>query len=264
MSDLHYYMFVDESGIASLNKKTGMFMLGTIIIEKSDFTIVEGYLRLLKRKYFGNDFKALHANELFESTQKSYPELQGTKMNSFFGDLAHFLTAVPYEARMYAVDKNRIINSLNYIPAPKRKVTGINIDMPYEIASVEAIKDFANYLKNKKQTGEIVIESRLFSDAKFVSYFDIARQEKKKGNIVDPNAKTTREYVTSLSISNKKQGNGGLEIADLCCYVEYRRLNGDPAKRLSVRMNKLEALSGVIKKHAYETDNGVKSIVINL
>lgn len=258
------YMFVDESGNSSLNRKTDLFLLGTVIIDKNDFEIVEGYMRLLKRRYFDDDFKLLHANEIFEDTKVKYPELMGRKMNSFLGDLNHFLTVVPYLTRMYSINKPGILKELGYTPAPKKKEGGVNIDLPYERTSTRAIHDFAQYLLEEKKTGEIVIESRLFSDAKFVSYFDSARQEFKKGSSPDPRAKLTRQQVTSLSISNKLQGNGGLEIADLCCYIQYRMINGDPDNRLSIPMSKLQALSGVIKKHAYKTGKGVKSLVVSL
>lgn len=258
------YMFVDESGVASLNRKSDLFLLGIVIIDKVDFEIVEGYLRLLKRKYFKDDHVTLHANEIFEKNDK-YPSLStAKKMNSFLGDLAHFLTVVPYSVRFYSIDKPSMLKELNYTPAPKKKVKDISIDLPYERASIKAIHDFAMMLEEQNKTGEIVIESRLFSDAKFVSYFDSARQKLMKGNVINPKADITLKRVTSLSIANKMQINGGLEIADLCCYIQYRILNGDPDNRLAISITKLESLAGVIKKHTFSLNKGVRSLVVTV
>ena len=267
MQTARSYMFVDESGDSSLNRQTDLFLLGTVLIDKNDFDIVEGYLRLLKRRHFGDDYTLLHAVRLFETPGKDYPSIASKrKMNSFIGDLIHFFTVVPYAARMYAVNKPRLLKDLNYQPAPRKKVAGLNIDLPYERTSIRAIHDFAKLLETSDKTGEIVIESRLSKDTKFVGYFDTARQDQKKGSDEpDALAVTTRERVTSLSIANKLQGSAGLEIVDLCCYIEYRRLTGDPDNRLSVPMEALTTLSGVIKKHAYTQEVDRKPpLVVNI
>lgn len=260
-------MFVDESGVSSLNFKSDLFLLGCVIIDKEDFEIVEGYLRLLKRKHFEDDFITLHANEIFEKQKDGkggkYPSLGTTKkMASFLGDLSHFLAVVPYSIRYYSVDKPSVLKELGYTPAPKKKSKEVNIDLPYERASVKAINDFAIFLDEQNKVGEIVIESRLFSDAKFVSYFDAARNELGKGNIRNDKAKTTRKRVTSLSIANKMQINSGLEIADLCCYIQYRMQNKDPDNRLVVPLSKLSNLAGVIKKHAFSIEGGASTLVV--
>ena len=57
-----YYMFIDESGDASLNNKGRFFFLSTVIISRSDFEIIQGYMKLLKRRFFMDDFKILHAS----------------------------------------------------------------------------------------------------------------------------------------------------------------------------------------------------------
>lgn len=258
-------MFIDESGTANLNFKSDVFILSTVLIRKDDFEIVEGMLRLVKRKHFGDDFRNLHANELFESVTKSYPELVSDKqISSFLGDLGHVLQYAPYEVRTYAVDKTKIYKELGYVPAPKKKPKDINLDLPYERASLKAIEDFTNYLVRQDTTGEIIIESRLFSDSKFVSYFDDTRQYLKKGGQEAALARETNKRVTSLVISNKQQNSTGLEVADLCAYVSYRNKIGDPGKKIGLPPRHLTTLLGTIKKHTYENGAGVKSFTISV
>jgi len=257
-----YFMFIDESGVSSLNRKSDLFLLSSVIINKEDFEIVEGYIRLLKRRFLTDDYTNLHANELFETPDTSYPMLKGKKLNGFLVALQHVLSETPYNVRVYSVDKTKLCTDLGYTPVPKKKSTTINLDMPYEIAATNAIRDFTRFLVERDASGEIIIESRLFSDAQFVSYFDSTRQHLKKGSVEDDLATEVKDRVTSLVIANKKQLNGGLEIADLCGYVEYRRLTGDPDSRLKVPMTALTAIHGVIKKHTYSIESGVKSMVI--
>jgi hypothetical protein len=70
--------------------------------------------------------------------------------------------------------------------------------------------------------------------------------------------------IQTPNVANKKQLNGGLEIADLCGYVEYRRLTGDLGSRLKVPMSAIDTLHGVIKKHTYSIEEGAKSLVIKV
>lgn len=265
MTDDRVLMFIDESGTANLNFKSDLFVLSTVLINKKDYHIIEGMLGLVKRRHFHNDFKNLHANELFESPKTSYPELKTDKqLNSFLGDLCHVLQYAPYLVRSYAVDKTRLYKVLNYTPAPKRKPKGINLDMPYELSSVQAIEDFTRYLIKELAQGEIIIESRLFSDTKFVSYFDSTRQYLKKGSVQAKLAKDTNQRVTSLVISNKQQKSAGLELADLVAYVVYRQKTGDPGRKVVLPPRHLATLHGIIKKHTYANDKGVKSLVYNV
>ena len=248
-----YYMFIDESGDASLNNKGKDFFLSTVIIERSDFEIIQGYMRLLKRSYFNDDHKIIHTTDLFERPYQKYRKLIAPKdrKNAFIHELHTILSTIPYHSCVYQVDKDKLRAKLKYIPAKGRKKAGINIDLPYEVASYDAIKDFTKFLAKQKSTGEIVIESRLHKDSNFVTYFDNLRKPNLPGGVPNPMFKDIHKSIPSLFISNKDSGNIGLEIADIVSYVTFREVVGDPQKKLKLSMSNVHVLNAAIKKSAH-------------
>lgn len=251
---INYYMFIDESGVAHLNNPAKDFVLSAVIISKQDFQIIEGYMRLLKRKFLDDDYKTIHTTDLYERPYMSYRKLYASrpnKVNAFIHELKTVLRMVPYKTCIYKVNKHRICKKYGYKPAPGRKSTSINLDKAYELASLQAIFDFTRLLKKEKCKGEIVIESRLHHDGQFVSYFDNARKAKLPGSIPNPLHKDVRERIPSLFIATKNSNNGGLEIADIAAYISYRHIIGDPAKKLKVPLQRVDDLYGVIKKSAH-------------
>lgn len=249
-----YYMFIDESGDASLNNKGRFFFLSTVIISRSDFEIIQGYMKLLKRRFFMDDFKILHATDLFERPYQKYRRILTPKdnLNLFVRELQSILKTVPYHSAVYRVDKDQVRTKYGYIAAKGRKSKVLNLDLPYELASKQAIKKFTEFLKSKKSTGEIVIESRMHKDSKFVSYFDDARKSKYPGGIPNPLFNDIRKSIPSLFISNKDSGSIGLEIVDLVSYVTYRKEIGDPQARMKTGMDNVHQLYSAIKKSAYQ------------
>jgi hypothetical protein len=249
-----YYMFVDESGDASLNHRGQHFILSTVIINREDFEIIQGYMRLLKRKYFGDDFKVIHTTDLFERPYTKYRKLCRPKdvTNQFIHRLHDILTTIPYNSCVYHVDKDSVRAKYGYKPAPRRKSKTLNIDLPYELAATEAILDFTKFLKHRKSMGEIVIESRLHRDGNFVTYFDNARKAKFPGGIPNPAFNDVKNSIPSLFISNKDSINNGLEIADIVAYVTYRKMIKDPQKRMKLSMSNIHQLNAAIKNSAYK------------
>lgn len=248
-----YYMFIDESGDASLNNLGKDFFLSAVIIERSDFEIIQGYMRLLKRSFFDDDHKILHATDLFERPYQNYRKLVAPrdKTGTFIQRLREILAIIPYSSCVYHVNKDDIRKTVGYKPAKGRKPTYINLDLPYEKASYEAIRDFVDFLKAHKATGEIVIESRLHRDSNFVTYFDNMRKQTING-APNPYYDDARKLIPSLFISNKDSGNVGLEIVDLVSYVASRKTVGDPFTRMKIPIHQIHNLYSAIKKSAHK------------
>ena len=251
---IKYYMFIDESGVAHLNNPAKDFVLSTVIISRDDFEIIEGYLRLLKRKFLNDDYKTIHTTDLFERPYNSYRKLftPTNKVNAFIHELKTVLRMVPYKTCIYKVNKDKIRAKYSYKPAAGRKSKTLNLDIAYELASLEAIFDFTNLLTKEKCKGEIVIESRLHHDGKFVSYFDNARKASLPGGAANPLHAEVRERIPSLFIATKNSNNGGLELADIAAYISYRSIVGDPSKKLKVDEQRINELLGAIKISAYK------------
>ena len=99
--------------------------------------------------------------------------------------------------------------------------------------------------------GEIVIESRLHHDGKFVSYFDNARKVNLPGGLPNPLHSAVKDRIPSLFIATKSSNNGGLELADIAAYISYRTIIGDPSKKLKVDAQRINELFGAIKMSAH-------------
>jgi hypothetical protein len=248
-----YYMFIDESGESSLNHKGRYFILAAIIIDQQDFEFIQGYLRILKRKYFLDDFKVLHTTDLFERPYQKYRRLIKPRDNSnkFINRLQQILMTIPCHTCVYQVDKDQARTKYGYKPAKWRKSSVINVDLPYEVAATRAILDFEKFLTTRKATGEIVIESRLNKDRYFVEYFDNTRKPRFPGGIANPRHRHVMDSIPSLFISNKGAGNVGLELADVVAYVAYRRASGDSQQMMKLSMNHVNNLHSAIKISAH-------------
>lgn len=260
-----FYMFVDESGVSHLNHSGQFFVLATIIIEKTDFEIIEGYLRLLKRKYFNNDLLNLHATDLYERPYQKYRKIirPRNRINAFVMDLHSLLLTIPFESGIYTVDKNIIRNQISYSPGVRKQPPpGVDLNLPYQKCTMKAFFDFAQFLSSKKAQGEITVESRFKSDSEFVKYFDLARSNPLPGNIPNQLATDVKERINSLTISNKKVVDGGLEIADLCAYCAYRKLTGDPYNQLKTNMTMVTLPLDAITKKSYLRDQNNRKIKI--
>jgi hypothetical protein len=246
-------MFVDESGDASLNHAGKDFYLAAVIIRQEDFKIIQGYLRLLKRKYLADDYYILHATDLFERPYMSYRRLlrPDDNVNKFINRLQQILMTIPFHSCIYHVDKDRQRTKHSYTPAKGKSRKGLNLDLPYELAATEAIIDFSKYLSKVKSTGEIVIESRLNKDSNFVGYFDNTRKPHFPGGISNPHFREVMNNIPSLFISNKDSGNVGLELADLAAYVTYRKFTGDPYAKMKLPKSLSDGLFYTIKKSAF-------------
>lgn len=266
MDNQKFITCIDESGVANLNNLGDTFLLSTVTINKKDFEIIEGYLRLLKRQYLSDDFATLHATDLFERHQTHYPQLStGNRANAFVQELGHVIGSVPFDCRIYMVNKDQLRARHGYTPAPRRTSNTLNLELPYEASAQRAILDFARYLVEHDAKGEIIIESRLFKDSEFVQTFDTVRQRLGPGGTLQPLHGEVNDRITSLLIANKHQQNGGLELADLCAYVAYRHKKGDPDNRLAINMGLLNQLHAAIKKHAYKgADDRDKRLVYEL
>ncbi len=248
-----YTLFIDESGVASLNHKGEVFVLSCILIKNDDIPIIQGYFKLLKREYFKNDCKTIHCTDLFERTYQAYRKLQVPvdRRNSFIARVVDTLKIVPFKSSIYYINKDRLRTKLRYKPYAGKKTTTFNFDLPYELLARQAILDFSLFLEKKKTTGEIIIESRQFNDQLFVGYFDNARKSKLKGNSTNPYAECARKRINSLSIANKNYSHTGLELADMGAYTMYRKKAGDSLHRMKLNIGFSNTINTVFKEKSY-------------
>lgn len=254
-------MFVDESGSSHLNHSGRFFILSTLIVSQEDFPILEGYLRLLKRDFLGDDFVNLHATDLYERTYMNYRKLLKpiNRTHKFLDSLGSALSSMPYMTGLYFVDKNILRKSLSYTPGKKKNLPNADINLPYQLAACTAFADYASFLNDVKSHGEVIAESRFGNDGDFVGYFDLARRQNLPGGITNAYAKIVHSRINSIRISNKRLVDSGLELADLFAYVVYRHLEGDPNNRVTLSRERLSEIYNIAKSKTYlKANNGNK------
>lgn len=262
-----YILFIDESGVANLNHGGKYFILSSVLIAKDDFNIIEGYLRLLKRKFLGKDLVNIHATDLCERTYQKYRRLKKpmNHVNPFLNELCAILRTVPYKTGLYSVDKDVVRSKFNFTPSKGKTIPNTNMDLPYEMCAFEAFFDFSQFLAGNKAYGEIVVESRFRKDGEFVRYFDIARSSKLAGNIYNPHASNVKERINSITICNKKIVDGGIEISDICAYAAYRVLEGDPKRMVKVSTLHINNIHHISTGHSYlKSSNGNRIKIKNV
>lgn len=248
-----YTLFIDESGVASLNHKGQFFILSCILIRNEDIPIIQGYFKLLKREYFKDENKVIHCTDLFERPYQNYRRLilPKDRRNSFLARILETIKIVPFHTGIYYINKDILRAKLNYKPYIKKKDPKLNFDLPYELLARNAILDFTLFLKQEKVTGEIIIESRQFNDQLFVGYFDDVRKKRLAGNIENPYATLVTEKINSLSIANKNYTHIGLELADMCAYTMYRKLSRDLLQRMKLPLSVSDGLHGAFRNKSF-------------
>ena len=238
------------------------------MVDSKDFSIVEGYLRLLKRNYFGYDMIGLHATDLFERTYMKYRRLVRPvkRANAFLDTLQITLKTIPISVGIYHVDKDEVRKQYNYKPAPRKNLPGVDMNIVYQKATLQAFYDFANYLEERNAYGEVIVESRFGRDGDFMGYFDLARKKNQPGNVINLFADIVHKRINSVKISNKKTVDSGLEVADLISYCTYRNFEGDPGNRVKLSSTRIQSIYNIAKQRTYLRSKvgkklGVKSIV---
>jgi hypothetical protein len=194
----------------------------------------------------------LHMTDLCERTYMHYRPLLKPKniVNSFLTQLISLIKTVPFFSGLYVANKKIIRKKLDYKPAPKKQLKGVHMNLPYQITITQAFRDFAHFLTAKNAFGEIRAESRFTKDADLIHYFDEVRKIRAK----DPNQKIAEQIskrINSITISNKRMVDGGLELADIGAYSLYRKLTGDPLGKLKVKSHYIYALLNKYKKKSY-------------
>jgi len=258
-----YTLFIDESGVGNLNHPGKYFVLSCILVKNENIPTIEGYFGLSKQEYLRDRKRNIHTTDLFERTYLKYRKLQKPKdrRNAFFEHLTGVMKILPFKTALYLINKDILRNKLSYKPYKGKQSFSINRDLPYELASRNAILDFVYFLRKNHSFGEIVIESRQFSDQLFVSYFDDIRKTFFPGKAQNPYFKDSRERINSLTISNKDYVHTGLEIADIGAYTTYRKNTGDPFNKMCGQINFSNGIYNVIKKKNYIISNRGGSII---
>jgi hypothetical protein len=115
-------LFIDESGVASLNDSRRYYILTGVMAKNSMFHNLTSYYILLKRKYFGTAH-IFHANEIFSPTfggrqskgsRKKLFRIARYKDN-FAEEIALLIDSLPFAFKTVIIDKKSLLDNSSRI-----------------------------------------------------------------------------------------------------------------------------------------------------
>lgn len=229
-----YIMYVDESGIGSLNdKRDKNFLVSALVIQEEEDAPLSSYFNYAKQKHKISAIEPFHSYDVFEDKQaRSY--LPPKKARLFVRSISELLNIGPIKFIILVANKDEV-RSFYGIPSAykfnlKTDREGFR-ELPYEILSRELFFWFAKFLSHKDALGSVVVESRNYSDYTVLQAF-LDTQESLKFKPTSNEykyAKEVKKRIHSLNFTTKKGLRGCLEIIDLVSFISYqnylKRLN---------------------------------------
>lgn len=235
-----YIMYLDESGVGSLNDyQDKAFILSALIIQENEDIQFSSYFNYTKKKYKISDNRPFHSYELFED-KKSKHYLTTKKAKSFIKSLSEFINISPFKVIVTAIDKEELRRFLGIPKKFKFKPKEDNFafrDLPYEVLGRYLFFWFANFLKKKgnDSIGHIVAESRESGDQALLRTFLDSQQENK----FKKDARLFRSFVCSIGFEKKLGLSGGLEMIDLISYFSNQFLRRELIKSFGKKGGRL-------------------------
>lgn len=208
-------MYVDESGDTiplSQGGKKFLVLNGTII-DEGDFLDIEGSLRAIKHKYYGNydiEFKSnfiRNANPDIPEGKSPLKLNDRQRYNQLEADLTKLLQDIP------AINISIVIDKAGYwkqYPAQN----------PYDAAYVFLLERFNKYLEESESLGMVIIDPREGRVEKaFVGDHlrHVHGAMRHKAPFFTPNSKKTERVIERLLYSDSAD-TIGIQLSDMYCY----------------------------------------------
>lgn len=196
---------IDETGKASYNHASKLFVLsGTVIPEKLKSKI-DHKMRLLKKKFFGNEELIFHARDMvrkkgaFSILQDSKKELQ------FWSEFISLVNNPEISFFFVTTNKNNARNANWQLQTILRR------------SYLKILADFTRHLKTTAYCGKIIVESDPDQD----TYLIYAHNRMQADGTGDGSVNGTeyKKMVTSLSLVNKANQDIDVQLADAMALI---------------------------------------------
>ncbi|KKS32056.1 MAG: hypothetical protein UU93_C0011G0017 [Candidatus Amesbacteria bacterium GW2011_GWA2_42_12] len=196
---------LDESGKASFNHPSKLFILSGVVIPEKLKTKVDSQMRKIKKKFFGNEEVVLHGRDM-------------ARAGSQFVALSDAKVAGLFWSEFVSIVNNPEI-SLYFVVTDKTKAKSANWQFKtiLERSYLRILSEFARNLKTTDHCGRIINES----DSEQDPYLIYAHNRLQSNDTGDGgvSGKEYQKMVTSLSLVNKTNHDVDLQIADTVAFV---------------------------------------------
>ncbi|MEK7654235.1 MAG: DUF3800 domain-containing protein [Patescibacteria group bacterium] len=200
--------FIDESGDHNLDIKKAdnnynVFVLGTVLIEKTEYPKIDAEFKAFKKSFFGDENFIIHTAELIrpmhkDSDPRNKVMLNKDKRSEFYEFMSTWLTTANFRASFAVIKKTELTGQY---------ITPVN---PYDFCFENLLNRIMYYSKSSAieiypECRDSNLDKRLTAD--FKKYFEVG--------IAFYKAKLIQERVRCFELKKKEENLTGLQIADL-------------------------------------------------
>jgi len=218
---------IDESGKASYNHPSTLFILSAVIIPESIKNKIDNQLGKLKIKYFKDENIIFHSRDM-SRRKGSFKIFENTKIeNNFYGDFISIVNNPKINLSFIITDKI------------KTKKIGWLAQTILHKSYLLLLQNFADYLKSTKSKGKIIVESDPSQD-----FYLIQAHNSLQSTGIKKIAISNYEYrhlITSLSLVNKENLDSPIQIADALAHVVGIKFQAEVLKKKTI-LSKVDLL----------------------
>ncbi|MDO8659260.1 MAG: DUF3800 domain-containing protein [Candidatus Parcubacteria bacterium] len=197
---IYKLLSIDESGKASYDHKSELFVLSGIVIPEKFKPKLDKLTRKLKKKYFKNEEIVFHSRDMYRK-KGPFAMLKDNKIEKSFWSEYIVIVEVPEISVMFII-----------VDKKKAKQKGWNQKAILKRAYLKILEEFANKQLKPGVNGKIIVESDPSQD-----FYLIEAHNRIQGMGTSDGTMSASEYrqkITSLSLVNKANLDIDIQMAD--------------------------------------------------
>lgn len=238
---MYKLLSLDESGKASYDHKSELFVLSGIVIPEKFKSKLDKLTRKLKRRYFKNEEIVFHSRDMYRR-KGPFAILQDYKKElAFWSEYLAIADDLDVSVMFIIVDKQ------------KARHKGWNQKAILKRSYLKMLEEFASKHLKLGVNGKIIVESDPSQD-----FYLIAAHNRIQGMGTSDNAMSAQEYrqrITSLSLVNKANLDIDIQMADTLAPIAGMMYSQNILKRQK-RLNNIEEMKReLIEKKLGNTAN---------
>jgi len=191
---------LDESGKASYDHKSPLFILSGIVIPEKFKPKLDKLMRKLKKKYFKDEEIVFHSRDMYRK-KGPFAILQDPKQQLVFWTEFISIVSDPEISMMFII-----------VDKQKARHKGWNHIAILRKAYLKILEDFANKQLKSGVNGKIIVESDPSQDFYLIEAHNLIQARGTSDDTMS--AREYRQKITSLSLVNKSNLDIDIQIAD--------------------------------------------------
>jgi hypothetical protein len=205
MNHKYTLLSIDESGKASYNHPSKLFILSAVLIPEKLKPRIGTQLSKLKKRYFGKDNVVFHGRDMM-------------RRKGIFAILKNSTIETNFYSDYLSIINNPMIG-LSYVIVDKRatKAHGWQTQTVLLRSYLKILSYFCIYLKKIGHQGKVIVESDPSQDLFLIRAHNILQS----AGIQKPRTPgyIYRSLITSLSLVNKNNMDADIQIADSLAHI---------------------------------------------